>query len=103
MVKKFTVNCDFGGQKTAVELYIGEPFPESHPFHFQDRWLMERKVNIPEKIRVSFARLAEISEKNRVSFQDLCAYVIEELEADNRLAADAKKATALSKKDDENN
>ena len=98
MVKKFTANCDFGGQKSPVTLYIGTPAVNaSHPLFFQGQWLNKRGGNIPPEVMDSFGKLAGIAEKNRVSFEDLCAYVIEELKSSNSLASDAKKATELSK------
>jgi hypothetical protein len=102
MVKKFTANCDFGGQKAAVDLYVGTPAIGSHPLAFQGKWLSSTKRGtIPSEIMNSFAKLVEISEKNRVPFEDLCEYVIEELRSTNMIANDAKKATALSKKKDD--
>ncbi len=98
MVKKFTANCDFGGQKVPVTLYIGDPFDGSHPLGFQSRWLSkERKGTIPQDIMDSFEKLVEISKKNRVPFADLCEYVIAELRSGDSLVHDAAQATALSK------
>jgi hypothetical protein len=97
MVKKFTANCDFGGQKAPVTFYIGNPATGSHPLGFQNKWLSTTKGGfVPPDIMESFSKLAEISVKNRVPFEDLCAYVIEELNSANSLSADAKQASALS-------
>ena len=97
MVKKFTANCDFGGKKSPVTLYIGNPSLGSHPLQFQGRWLSDNKGGtIPLDIMQSFSKLVAISEKNRVSFEDLCAYVIEELKSSNSIVDDAKQATALA-------
>jgi hypothetical protein len=99
MVKKFTANCDFGGQKAPVDLYIGNPALGSHPLAFQSKWLASTKRGvIPAEIMTSFAKLVEISEKNRVPFEDLCEYVIDELKSTNSIADDAKKATEISSK-----
>lgn len=96
MVKKFTTNCDFGGKKAPVTLYIGNPSPGSHPLQFQGRWLSDNKGgSIPLDIMQSFGKLVEISEKNRVSFDELCAYVIEEIQQSKSVANDVKQATAL--------
>jgi hypothetical protein len=96
MVKKFTANCDFGGKKAPVTLYIGNPSPGSHPLQFQGRWLSDNKGgSIPPDIMQSFGKLVEISEKNRVSFDELCAYVIEEIQQTKSVVDDAKQATAL--------
>lgn len=99
MVKKFTVNCDFGGQKHPVTLYIGDPSPDSHPLGFQGKWLSkERGGSIPSEIMDSFAKLKEISEKNRVPFEELCSYVINEINSKATLSTDAKDASVISKK-----
>ncbi len=97
MAKKFTANCDFGGQKSPVTLYVGDPSLGSHPLNFQSKWLSEsRGGTVPQDIMDAFAKLAEISQKSKVSFEELCVYVIEELNAANSLASDAHQATELS-------
>jgi hypothetical protein len=103
MVKKFTANCDFGGQKIPVDLYIGTPAKGSHPLAFQNKWMATKRGSIPSEIMDSFAKLVEISEKNRVSFEDLCEYVIAELRSVNAIVGDAKKANELSSKNDKKN
>ena len=105
MAKKFTANCDFGGQKSPVTIYIGTPAVNSpHPLNFQSKWLSQTKGGtIPSDIMESFAKLSEISIKNRVPFEDLCAYVIEELKSGGKLKDDAKQGEALAKKDKNNN
>ena len=100
MVKKFTTNCDFGGQKTPVTLYIGDPMPGTHPFNFQGKWLGTRGGTIPADIMKSFADLAEIAEKHRVSFEELCLSVISELKSSGTLTDDVKQASALSQPKD---
>jgi len=102
MVKKFTANCDFGGRKVPVTLYVGNPAVGSHPLNFQNKWLSDTKGGmVPLNIMQSFSKLVEISQKNRVSFEDLCAYVIEELRASESIVEDAKQANELAgKKED---
>lgn len=98
MAKKFTANCDFGGKKAPVTIYIGTPAANSpHPLNFQSKWLSQVKGGtIPTDIMDSFAKLSEISIKNRVPFEDLCAYVIEELKSSNSLKSDSNQATAIA-------
>ncbi len=102
MVKKFTANCDFGAKKAPVTLYVGDPAIGSHPLNFQNKWLSDNKGGmVPLDIMQSFKKLAEVSEKNRVSFEELCGYVIDELKAAESVAKDAIKAQEFSgKKDD---
>jgi hypothetical protein len=104
MVKKFIANCDFGGQVAPVDFYVGNPAVGSHPLAFQSKWLSSTKRGvIPHEIMDSFAKLVEISEKNRIPFEDLCEYVIAELQSTSSVAKDAKKATALSSEENNNN
>ena len=101
MVKKFTTDCNFSGKKVPVTFYIGDPSPESpHPIAFQNKWLAtERGGIVPPEVMNSFAKLKEISEKNRLSFEDLCDYVVKELNSNKTLVRDAKQASALSVKE----
>jgi len=99
MVKKFTANCDFGGRSIPVTLFVGDPSPDSHPLAFQNKWLGATKGgSVPNDIMESFAKLKEISIKNKVSFEELCGYVIEELKSNNTAIEDAKKAKEFSDK-----
>ncbi len=101
MVKKFTANCDFGGTKSPVTLYVGDPAIGSHPLEFQNRWLSkDRGGIIPPEIMSSFEKLRKISEEYRTPFEDLCAYVIEELKNQNHLAEDAESGSELTEKKD---
>lgn len=76
-MKKFSIPCDFGGQKAPFTIYIGEPEPNHHPLHFQANWLSkERGGNIPGEIMDSLSKLFEISKKNNVSFESLCEYAL---------------------------
>jgi len=103
MVKKFTANCDFGSKKAPVTLYVGDPATGTHPLNFQNKWLSDNKGgSVPPDIMNSFAKLAEIATKNRVSFEELCAYVIEELKSNDSLAEDAKQGRALSSSEKKN-
>jgi hypothetical protein len=45
-MKKFTINCDFGGQMSPFAIYIGKPEGAHHPLHFQADWL-----SIPKLVR----------------------------------------------------
>ncbi len=106
MVKKLTVPCSFGnGQKIPVTLYVGNPALGSHPFDFQNRWLNSTKGgNIPEEIMKSFGDLNSLAAKNRVSFEELCGYVIEELNAHNDKIDDyLEEKTKLEKIKNQNN
>ena len=76
-MKKFTVPCNFGGQKAPFTIYIGDPEPLHHPLHFQAEWLGKvRGGTIPGDVMDNIAKLFELSKKNNVSFEELCVYAI---------------------------
>jgi hypothetical protein len=80
MVKKFTVSCDFAGKKIPVTFFVGNAAIGSHPIGFQSNWLGKEKGGVvPEKLMNSLMQLKEIADKNKVSFEDLCTYVIDEV------------------------
>jgi len=102
MVKKFTANCSFSGEIVPVTLYVGNPSKGTHPLSFQSNWLSkERGGKIPANIMDSFAKLADIAEKNKVPFEDLCSYVIDEVQASNSIEEEGKKANKFSKEGDD--
>lgn len=87
-MKKFTIPCDFGGQKAPFDVYIGMPKAGNHPLQHQAHWLSsERGGTIPAEVMESFAKLLELAEKNGVSFEDLCVYALEAANAENQQKA----------------
>ncbi len=103
MVKKFTANCQFNnGAVYPVVLYVGSPAKGSHPLLFQNKWLSSEKGgSIPSEIMDSFAKLQKISEDTNVPFEELCAYVIEELNANKKLKEDIAKGASISEEEPE--
>jgi hypothetical protein len=97
-MKKFTINCDFNGQKAPFTVFIGRPQEGHHPLHFQAEWLStERGGSIPQEVMDSIAKLQDLAKKNNVSLEDLCVYAIgsaeqkkdgEESEEDENLEED---------------
>ncbi len=76
-MKRFTIPCDFGGQKAPFHVYIGEPDPKKHPLQNQSSWLSsERGGTIPADVMDSFEKLFKISQENNVSFEELCVYAL---------------------------
>ncbi len=74
-MKKFTINCDFGGQMAPFAIYIGDPEPGHHPLHFQADWLsQQRGGTIPPEVMDAIAKLKELADKNNVSLEELCVY-----------------------------
>jgi len=80
MVKKFTVPCDFGGKKYPVTFYIGDSAKGANPIGFQSQWLSSQRGGVvSSELNKSLVKLKEISDQNKVSFEELCSYVIDEI------------------------
>jgi hypothetical protein len=75
IMKKFTINCDFGGQMAPFAIYIGNPESGHHPLHFQADWLSkERGGTIPAEVMDAIGKLKDLADKNGVSLEELCVY-----------------------------
>jgi hypothetical protein len=89
-MKKFTINCDFGGQMAPFTICIGKPEPGHHPLFFQADWLSKQKGGtIPPQVMDAVAKLKTLSEENNVSFEELCVYALgaAQQKQDNEAAA----------------
>lgn len=76
-MKKFTINCDFGGQMAPFTICLGEPESGHHPLHFQAEWLSkERGGTIPPQVMDAVQKLKDLSKENNVSFEELCVYAL---------------------------
>jgi hypothetical protein len=94
-MKRFTIPCDFGGQKHPFHVYIGEPHPKKHPLQNQSSWLSsERGGTIPQDVMDSFEKLFKISQENNVSFEDLCVYALGNANKDGDGAKDGAAAAS---------
>jgi len=99
MVKKFTANCHFqNGNTYPVVLFVGSPANGSHPLGFQSKWLSSEKGGtIPNEVMESFEKLQKIAEETNVPFEDLCSYVIEEINNNNKIKNSVNKASEIQK------
>ncbi len=76
-MKKFSVNCDFGGQIAPFSVYIGAPEGTHHPLHFQADWLSKtRGGNVTQEIMESIIKLKDIADRNNVLLEDLFTYAL---------------------------
>jgi hypothetical protein len=76
-MKKFTINCDFGGQLSPFTIFIGKPENSHHPLHFQADWLSKQRGGmIPGDVMDAVSQLQELAEKNGVSLEELCVYAL---------------------------
>lgn len=77
-MKKFTINCQFGGTVAPFTIYIGKPNDKNHPLQFQAKWLSDnRGGSIPTEVMEGLSKIKEIAEKNGVDFEELCAYALQ--------------------------
>lgn len=90
-MKKFTINCDFGGQLAPFTIYIGNPEASHHPLHFQADWLSKQRGGmIPGEVMEAISQLQELSVKNNVSLEELCVYALGTAEEDAEDTADSE-------------
>ncbi len=76
-MKKFSINCDFGGQIAPFVIYIGQPEQTHHPLHFQADWLSkQRGGTVPPEVMDAIAKLKDLAEKNNTSLEELCVYAL---------------------------
>jgi len=88
-MKKFTINCDFGGQIAPFAIYIGQPESTHHPLHFQADWLSKnRQGTIPQAVMEAISKLKDLAEKNNVSFEELCVYALGAAQQENDTATE---------------
>lgn len=77
-MKKFTINCEFGGTVAPFTIYIGKPEEKHHPIQFQAKWLSDnRGGNIPAEVMDGLSKIKDIAEKNNVDFEELCTYALQ--------------------------
>ncbi len=76
-MKKFVVNCNFGGQISPFQIFIGQPEPDHHPLHFQADWLSKEKGGtIPAEVMDSISQLLTLAKKHNVPLEELCVYAL---------------------------
>ncbi len=99
-MKKFTIPCEFGGQKAPFGIYIGKPDNGLHPLQFQQEWLQEvRGGNIPLEVMNTFQKLQNIAIENDVDYEELCVYAFGEAAAEKK--AENEKAMEDSENKDQ--
>lgn len=76
-MKKFSINCDFGGQMAPFTFFIGKPEHGHHALHFQADWLSKQRGGVvPSDVMEAISQLQELAEKNGVSLEELCVYAL---------------------------
>lgn len=83
-MKKFNINCDFGGQMAPFAVYIGSPESTHHPLHFQAEWISKhRGGSIPSDIMQALSELNALAIKNNVELSELFVYALGIIPVDN--------------------
>ena len=94
-MKKFTINCDFGGQMSPFTIFIGKPEHAHHPLHFQADWLSKQRGGmIPGDVMDAVKQLQDLAEKNGVSLEELCVYALGSEEDQKELEAEKSEEVA---------
>ena len=76
-MKKFSIDCDFGGQMSPFTIYIGLPKDDHHPLYFQADWLSkQRGGTIPSEVMEAITKLQDLANKNNVLLEELCVYAL---------------------------
>jgi hypothetical protein len=76
-MKRFTIPCDFGGEKFPFHIYVNSGKKSYERLCDQFRWLEEyRGGKVPVEVQDSFRRLHEIAVENNVNYMDLCVYAL---------------------------
>jgi hypothetical protein len=76
-MRKFSINCDFGGQLAPFDIFIGQPEQSHHPLHFQADWLLkQRGGTILPEVMDAIAKLNTLALENGVPLEDLCVYAL---------------------------
>ena len=101
-MKKFTINCDFGGQMSPFTICLGKPEASHHPLFFQADWLSKTKGGtIPPQVMDAVNKLKTLTEENNVSFEELCVYALGAAQQKQETAAPAAEEPAEG--EEENN
>lgn len=98
MVKKFSADCDFGGQKQKMTLYVGDPVAGANPLSFQNK-LLQKKYggSIPADIMNFFDKMSKMSDYNKVAVEDLYSYTHYEIESQKKFVDDFNLASEFTK------
>lgn len=85
-IKKFTIPCDFGGNKFPFQVYVYD-YSKDAPYRGIDdqaEWLLQARGGVvPIEVRDSFKKLQNIAWENNVSFPELCMYAFDENNKNN--------------------
>lgn len=87
-MRKFSINCDFGGQLAPFDIFIGQPEQGHHPLHFQADWLQKQRGGtiIPE-VMDAISKLQKLAQENGVPLEDLCVYALGSAQDEASVAA----------------
>lgn len=103
-MKKFSVNCDFGGQMAPFTIYVGQSEQGHHPLHFQDDWLSkQRGGKIPAEVMDAITKLQELANKNNVLLEELCVYALGSVQEEDDKSKKSEESESDNDDQDSNN
>lgn len=74
-MKKLSVPCVLGSDRIMIDVFVGDPYEESHPLHYQNAWISKEKGGqIAHEVMDAFAELMKLAKKNNVTVEELCQY-----------------------------
>lgn len=93
-MKQFSVPCKHGLVKEPIEIYIGLPAKNKHPFYYQNWFFLNVHRNkIDPEIYKKFGELYEIAKEKNISFEQLCSHVLKD--AEKRAYKNKRKVVSL--------
>lgn len=93
-MRTFSIMCDFGGQMSPFDIFIGQPEPNHHPLHFQADWLLkQRGGTILPEVMDAIAKLNDLAIENNVPLEDLCVYALGSAQEENDSAVEVSQET----------
>jgi hypothetical protein len=98
MIKKFNAPCNFNGVNSPFTFWLSDEYKTgNHPLHFQTDWLSKVRGGVLDpKISEGIKQIAEISEKNKISFEYLFMIAMDAALKANSETADIANASGDS-------
>lgn len=79
-MRKFVVNCDFGGRTAPFTFWLGNPKDGNHPLHHQSWWLGSvRGGSVPSDVMKALTDLQEAATEQHIDFLEYFEYATEAL------------------------
>lgn len=85
IAQRITISCNFNGQITPVQFYIGEPREDYHPIHHQAEWLSKnRGGSVAPEVMENIKTVSELAKKYHVQVSELLSYALASQERNSK-------------------